>query len=471
MNKKYIHLFIGIIIIAFSLYYAFKGVRLNSSSDFSIDEFKTQKKEVQKLCTAIKSEGYELEKINAPENTIDWLNEVLQFTYLYEKVSVNKANLILTEEVKKLKKQTEKNRKRIFKDLNNDEQKAIKRLNRLVIELAHPQETPESSGLVDALRSVRYVYILPAIFIVIVSYLLRALRWRYLVQSVKKDIKTTSLFSPLMIGFMANMLPARAGEFIRAYLLSKKEHISFSSSFATIFIERLFDLIMLLIMLVWVLLFMSDALSAASETYQVVILFWTFSYSLYQMVKIFGVFTISLCMVILLFSALLQFKNEWAMKIVGIFSQPFPLKWKEKIVGLVNSFTEGLNIIRDRRGFIATVFLSFLIWASFVLTYYPLYLALDIENKLPIVSSLIILCVTVAVFITLLPTPGFLGSYHLGCIAALYGIFGIQKAVALSYGIVAWLVGMGCTVIIGLIFAVKDHVSLSEFSAEKEQIK
>jgi len=325
------------------------------------------------------------------------------------------------------------------------------------------------SELNEALASVRYLYLIPAILLILITYLLRAMRWRYLVRPVKKDISVRSLFSPMMVGFMANMLPARAGEFIRAYLLSKKERISFSSSFATIFIERLFDLVMLVFMLVCIMLFMSEIFSVTGETYQVNIIFWTFNFSLYQMVKVFGIFSFLLCLFIFFFSVLLQFKNDLAMKMVGVGIKPFPMKWREKIFGLVKSFTEGLNIIRDGRGFIASVFLSSLIWATFAATYYPLYLAFDIESKLPVVSSLVILCVTVAVFIALLPTPGFLGSYHLGCIAALYGIFGIPKAVALSYGIIAWLLAMGLTVLIGLIFAVKDHVSFGEVAGKTEQ--
>ncbi|RJQ56748.1 MAG: UPF0104 family protein [Nitrospiraceae bacterium] len=326
------------------------------------------------------------------------------------------------------------------------------------------------SELTAAFRSVRYFYLIPTMGIVLISYVLRAMRWRYLIRPVK-DVKTMSLFSPMMVGFMANMLPARAGEFIRAYLLSKKESISFSSSFATIFIERLFDLILLLILLIWVMLFMSEAFSATGETYQVALIFWTFNFSLYQMVTVFGTLTFFLCLFIFLFSALLQFSNGLAMKIVGVFIKPFPLKWRERIIGLVKSFTMGLNIIRDKRGFFASILLSVLIWASFILTYYPLYLAFGIGGQLPVVSSLVILCVTVAVFITLMPTPGFFGSYFLGCIAALYGIFGIQKSVALSYGIVAWLVGMGSTVLIGSIFAIREHVSFSEVAAEEDKLE
>ncbi len=316
------------------------------------------------------------------------------------------------------------------------------------------------SELSNALMSVRYFYLLPAIFLVVVSYLLRAMRWRYLIRPIK-EVKTTNLFSPLMVGFMANMLPARAGEFVRAYLLSRKERISLSASFATIFIERLFDLVLVLFLLVWVLLFMPEAFTSGDAGG---------AYQLSDKIKIFGKFSFSLVLFILLFSALLQFKNDWAMKIVRLLIKPFPSRWEEKIIRLVNSFSDGLNIIRDKRGLLATIFLSFLIWASFVFTYYPLYIAFDIETKLPVISSLVILCLTVAIFITVAPTPGFLGSYHLACVAALHGIFGIQKAVALSYGIVAWLVAMGTTVVIGTIFAIKENISLGEFSSDREKI-
>jgi len=312
--------------------------------------------------------------------------------------------------------------------------------------------------LTDALMKADYFYLMPAIVIVIISYYLRALRWRFLVCTVK-EVKTGDLFSPLMIGFMANMLPARAGEFIRAYLLSRKARISFSASFATIFIERLFDLVMVLLLLVWVLLFMPDAFSSGDPGG---------SFQIVDKVRIFGVTSLAICVFIFIFSALLQYKHELALRIVGVCISPLPGPWKEKILGMVRSFSEGLKIMKDRRGFLATIFLSFLIWALFVFAYYPLYLAFGIESELPVISSLLIICLTVAIFITVAPTPGFLGSYHLGCVAALHGIFGIQKAVALSYGIVAWTVVMGTTVIIGALFALKENISLSKVSAGKE---
>lgn len=316
------------------------------------------------------------------------------------------------------------------------------------------------SQLSGALGNAKYLYLIPALLMVAISYLLRAWRWRYLVRVVK-DVKTTRLFAPLMIGFMANMLPARAGEFIRAYLLSKKEQISFSASFATIFIERLFDLLIVLLMLVGILFSIPGAFSQGNDHD---------SFQLADKVWWFGTVSLAACLLIFVFSALLQFKNDWALGVVRIFSGPLPVKWREKIFHLLQSFNDGLRIMRDGRGFLAAVGLSVLIWVSFVITYYPLYFAFGIENKLPLIS-LPVLCLVVAIFITIAPTPGFVGSYHLGCVAALHGIFGIPKAIALSYGIVAWVVAMGSTVVIGALFALKEHVSFSRLPVHGSEKK
>ena len=51
-----------------------------------------------------------------------------------------------------------------------------------------------------------------------------------------------TLFSTILIGFMANnVLPLRLGEFVRAYVIGRREKLSVSASFATIVIERVFD--------------------------------------------------------------------------------------------------------------------------------------------------------------------------------------------------------------------------------------
>lgn len=312
--------------------------------------------------------------------------------------------------------------------------------------------------LVNALKSLHYIYLLPAVLLVALSFLSRAARWRYIIASIK-EVKTKDLLSPLMIGFMGNMLPARAGEFIRAYLLGNKENISFSAAFATVFIERLFDLFFVMILLSWVLTFKSNIISYGDSGA---------NYNLMDFMVNFLWISLIGCLFILLLSVFLLYKNDLAMKVVNACIKFLPNKWGEAIHRMTNSFTEGLKIMKDLRRFIAVIIHSIIIFCLLILTFYFLYLAFNINTELPVLLSLVLLILIIDIFVALFPTPGFLGSFHAACVATLHGIFGISKAVALSYGIVAWLVLMGFTIVAGTIFVIIDNVHLSEFTSKKE---
>jgi glycosyltransferase 2 family protein len=106
------------------------------------------------------------------------------------------------------------------------------------------------------LQSVRYAFLLPAVAALTLAHLLRAWLWQYIMAPLKR-LPFRSLPSALSIGAMANMLlPAHAGEVIRAYALARKEHISILSCLATIVTERLADLLSLVFLVVVVLLSM-----------------------------------------------------------------------------------------------------------------------------------------------------------------------------------------------------------------------
>ena len=92
-----------------------------------------------------------------------------------------------------------------------------------------------------ALLRVDYRFIVLAVVANFASYLLRAVRWHYLLIPEKR-IPLSSLYSATIIGYMANnLLPARLGEFIRAYILAQKEGLQTATVFASLVIDRLFD--------------------------------------------------------------------------------------------------------------------------------------------------------------------------------------------------------------------------------------
>ena len=101
----------------------------------------------------------------------------------------------------------------------------------------------EWSSLGVAFSDAKYIYIFPTIILMFISHYFRAIRWEVLISPVKK-VSVLNLFSAIMIGFMANnVLPARLGEVIRPVMIARKEKIKVSTSFATVVMERIFDIL------------------------------------------------------------------------------------------------------------------------------------------------------------------------------------------------------------------------------------
>ncbi|MBI5183506.1 MAG: flippase-like domain-containing protein [Nitrospinae bacterium] len=300
--------------------------------------------------------------------------------------------------------------------------------------------------LKDALSTIHYIYIVFALLLITLSFIIRAIRWSYLIRAIK-EVNISNLFSPLMIGFMGNMLPARAGELIRAYLLGKRENIKFSASFATIFIERLFDMILILLMLGGVLLFGSDNLANLSVENR-------------RLIMKFGWLSVGLCFLIILFSYLILYYNPQLMRFIRLLIKPLSEGIRFKIIRFIDSFTEGLKILKDLKGLIIVLILSIGMWIVITISYYPLYLAMDLSH-LPLIS-LITLVVIICIFIALLPTPGFIGPYHAACVVGLHNIYNVSEPIAAGFGIISWFVQMGTVIILGLFFIFKDNITIKE---------
>ena len=92
--------------------------------------------------------------------------------------------------------------------------------------------------------------VLPFDLMVTGTFVIRAARWRVFLAPVLPSSSFKARFATTCIGFMANnLLPARVGEFARAYALSRTEKISASAAFGSLVVERLFDAFVLALFL------------------------------------------------------------------------------------------------------------------------------------------------------------------------------------------------------------------------------
>ncbi len=301
-----------------------------------------------------------------------------------------------------------------------------------------------------ALASMHLKPLIPALIFYILFYYIRVVRWRYLISSIK-DVPNNRLVSPMMIGFMANMLPARVGELIRAYLLGKRENIPFPSSFATIAVERLFDLILVIVMFGGLIFFQPDLMSHHGPLGDPEVI---------NKMKMFGWGSLIVVILLILFSYLLIHKQHVVFSWIEFFCRPFPEILKTKILNFTHSFTDGLMVLKDFKTTCVISILSGLLWIVSLLSYYPFYFAFDIEY-LPF-SSLMVVFVLICLFITIFPTPAFIGSFQAACMVGLHNLYGVPEAVAASFGIVTWAFFMIFTFIGGTYYLFKDNISIMD---------
>lgn len=304
--------------------------------------------------------------------------------------------------------------------------------------------------LLHSFQRVNFIYLLPMTLFIWAEYFVRAWRWKILVSPTKK-VSTMDVFSPLMIGMIGNLLPMRAGEILRAYLLKQRADIPFSSSLASIMVERTFDLLMLLFLFVSILgLQMGDVKADVGGR----------TLSLNEMKVSFGVF--GAVTLLFLFGILysIVFHGHHLVPLVRKVVSFLPEHWEHKAKHLIKSFVSGLDIFKDFRSLVKVFIYSALNLIFIILSYYPLFFAFDLQYKT--LKALLILSAIIPIFITLFPTPGFVGSVQAGAFFALHEIMNENPVASAGYGMVIWGWGLFVQISMAMIFIFYEHLSIGQ---------
>jgi uncharacterized protein (TIRG00374 family) len=299
-----------------------------------------------------------------------------------------------------------------------------------------------------AMVQAQYLYLIPAVIVLIISFYFRGWRWHTLLADIQ-DIKTKDLMSPLMIGFMGNsVLPLRLGEFIRSYMLTRREKIPFSQGLATIVLERIFDGLGLILMLVGVLLFFPVNFSiGANELINP------------QKIKAGGSVLFIGCILLLAILILIRLRVDIFNKIVNaVFGKRFS-HLSMKIQDIVAKFAEGLNVLRNWKRLLLCTFQTFLVWFTIAINVYFIQLAFNL-GSLPIYAPIVIMVLT-AIGVSVPSTPGYVGPYHVACLYAVT-ILGGDSNLASGFAIVLHLSQMVPVIIIGLYYLWKEELSLKD---------
>lgn len=296
--------------------------------------------------------------------------------------------------------------------------------------------------LVAALRLVDYRFVMAAIAVTFLSYFLRAVRWRYLLIH-EKTVPLGSLYPATVIGYMANnILPARLGEFVRAYVLAQREGMQTATVFASLVIDRLFDGFSVLLMLILTLftLTLPPEMTDASAA-----------------LRAGGMMTFLLYCGVMVFLFFLKNRTVQTLSLLGMILKPFPASLQEKVIPLLGSFIAGIRLSTKGRHLMASVLSSLLIWACCVASVDMVLRGFSVH--LPITASMFIL--VLLVFAVMVPaSPGFIGTYHYACFKGL-ATFGIAESTSLSIALIMHGVSFFPAIAAGFYHLWRGKISLS----------
>jgi uncharacterized protein (TIRG00374 family) len=290
------------------------------------------------------------------------------------------------------------------------------------------------------IRAAQYLWIIPGVVVYFFGVWARTWRWHYLLRPLR-PVPLTRLFPVVCIGYMGNnIFPARAGELVRGYVLKQRERISFSASFATIIIERVFDgLVMLLFV------FIALPFTPLPNILRAIVVVSSL---------LFGG-------ALLVFFAIAA-SPQRARAVYDFIARRFlPEALLKRTQALVDRFLTGLHSLRSVRDVLMIFVTSVIIWLAETVKYWFVMHAFSFTVPfyvLMLMNGVVNLATTVP------SSPGYVGTFDWPGIVILNS-FGVAKEVATAYTLVLHAALWFPITALGAFYMVREHFSLRELSS------
>ena len=297
--------------------------------------------------------------------------------------------------------------------------------------------------VVTSVRAARVDYLLASLALTAVTYLIRAERWQYLLAPLGPT-RFMTVLRTTVIGFAASaVLPARAGEVIRPFLLARREGLSATAAFATVIVERILDLVAVLLLLAVFLLWFDPGVEARDSR-----LFSAIRYGGLLMTPV----AIGTLAVMFFMAGHPERLHAWILKVERVL----PSRLAAMLAKLAQTFAEGFAVVRSPLRVLAALGWSLVLWISIAAGIWAVAVAFGID--MPFTGGLLMLAplvVGVAV-----PTPGGVGGFHEAFRLGATSFFGADNDTAVGAAIVLHAISVVPVVIVGLIFIIQDGLKL-----------
>ncbi len=239
---------------------------------------------------------------------------------------------------------------------------------------------------------------------------MRAIRWRILLAPYGA-VPFGGCFSATAIGLMANnVLPARIGEFVRAYALHREERVPTGTALGALFVERMLDgfvIVGLLYAVTWVHPLPTWVSTTVRVAFYIFIGFLAFQ-----------VFLVARPGAVLAVA-------RWISRVF------FGGRFGESMERALVTFVDGFRLLRRPGPVALSVVLAFAQWIVVMVTYWLGLAAFDLAGSVGWAGALFVECVA-TLGVAVPSSPGFVGTFEAFIVKSLQ-VFGVGPSAALGY--------------------------------------
>jgi len=290
----------------------------------------------------------------------------------------------------------------------------------------------DRSQIRSALKHARYYLIVPVFIVLMSSHLVRAIRWRLLIEPLgyKPSLKNT--FFAVMIGYLANQAVPRLGEVLKCTALARYERVPADKLIGTMILERAIDAITLLCIFGITLAIQPDIYSQLIHTFTG----GSSSDPDKKKIPLYIIAAIGIGAVLLATLLWMLIKKKTVSDV------------RDLILKIIKRVWQGFITIIYMKKRVRFFLLTILLWSLYLLGGYIGFKALEETSPYGIREAFSILS---AGSIGMIITPGGIGAYAV-LIQKTMQLYGLNEGIALAFGWILWLVQTG-VILIGGVFS------------------
>lgn len=302
----------------------------------------------------------------------------------------------------------------------------------------------------ELMRHMNWLYALAVNALLALSFWARAHRWRLLLAPVK-DCRLGGLWDANIIGFMANnVLPARLGEFVRAFTAQQLAGVPASSALATIVVERILDGLTLLLVLFATLIFADPSASAGA-----------FSVG-YMRGAGYTLLAGYLAVLAMLF-ALWRWPTATMGTLCRLAGRLSP-RLGQALEGILTMFHQGLTVLGQTHHLPLLIVYTLGVWVPCLVEYWIFLPAVGLPLGL-FLASMAFVGASLAAAVP--AGPGYVGTFQLACMWAMM-MAGAPQQAAANFTLLFWAVQYFPLTIAGLITMWRRGLTLKGLRQAKQ---